>query len=584
MVVGMVGCGGPPGTETTNGGGITAGGDPSLGGHVQAGCTQDEDCLDPANPCSKNRCDPSTKTCVKGVKTCTLPASASSECNAPSCDPTDGSCGATPTNEGMSCSTTDGNPGLCNSGSCTAVPTCYMASSFGNSISCGGYDATSDDSNTSASYSTTNATSTYGNCAQNETAPEVAYQFAVTADQQVTFKLEPRAATSGGAIVDVDLDLIVVEGSCTEAASCVNPSRTDGGFQGITPGTAKERVSFRAKAGVVYYVIVDGKNSAQGYYHLSLEACGACQPTPTTTLACNVSMPLAGDTAAGTNELATYTCATNASGGTATVAAAGNEQSFLFVDDAMATRKVTAKVTGASTDVTLLALPVGASYGSNYPGACDPEACLASAASASGTASITWDTVGNSSYSPTTSYWVVVDTAQAASNATFGLELSCPAYCSFSGYSADLTCTNKDVGASQRNDQDGSSNANSQWGPAAAPCGGLTNLAGPEYVYLLQTPAVTPKNYAVTLSTITAGKSLALVLMDAGTTLPSSCTPTLACAEATGSTHIATAGGADAVVKFKPAATGAHYYWVIVDGVTAADKAEFTLELSSGCN
>ena len=63
--------------------------------------------------------------------------------------------------------------------------------------------------------------------------------------------------------------------------------------------TGSESVTFHAMAGHTYFVVVDGKAGAMANYHVEIAACGACQPTPSTTLACNSSMPLSGDTSHG---------------------------------------------------------------------------------------------------------------------------------------------------------------------------------------------------------------------------------------------------------------------------------------------
>ena len=86
-----------------------------------------------------------------------------------------------------------------------------------------------------------------------------------------------------------------------------------------------------------------------------------------------------------------------------------------------------------------------------------------------------------------------------------------------------------------------------------------------------------------TLATTTPGKTLKLVVLKAGATAPTTCEPSLACATLTtaGSTYTADANG-NAVVHFKTDAAGKQYFWLIVDGATATDVADYALEIT-GC-
>jgi hypothetical protein len=172
----------------------------------------------------------------------------------------------------------------------------------------------------------------------------------------------------------------------------MNPALSGGGYQGITSGTGKERVTFHADASKIYYAVVDGKDMNQlSWFHVEVEACGACQPTASTTLSCNMSMAISGDTPIGKSALTTYMCGPGTP--PATVAAAGNEQAFLFHTEADADQQVRATITNGSQPFTALALPVGTD------GACDPTRCLASV---------------NSSGAPGSATAVAVETLAAA--------------------------------------------------------------------------------------------------------------------------------------------------------------------------
>jgi hypothetical protein len=367
----------------------------------------------------------------------------------------------------------------------------------------------------------------------------------------------------------------------------VNPALPGGGYAGVTAGQGDESVTFHAMSGHTYYFVVDGKDAAnKGDFTLSVDSCGACHATPATTLACNMSMPVSGDTSKGQSLLSSYTCGTNM------VSLAGKEQTFKLAGAApySVTVKATATVSNASGAATLLALPESA-------GACNPDLCAGSANTASGAASLKFDVTPD--FSDTFSYWVVVDTASA--DATYGLSVACAPYCS--NYFGDyVDCSYKTVTGT--NDQYGSTNDVSAWGPASAACGGMKNLTGSEYVYLFHKVTTTnmPK-YRFTLTANTSNKHLALVVLDAGTTNPTGCDPMIACANtapatvaasgtvlaSTGSYIAASPGTTDGGTKGKTAVvdltTGTltdHYYWVIVDGVTG-DSSDYSLTLTSGC-
>jgi hypothetical protein len=132
----------------------------------------------------------------------------------------------------------------------------------------------------------------------------------------------------------------------------------------------------------------------------------------------------------------------------------------------------------------------------------------------------------------------------------------------------------------------------------------MSNLSGAEYVYLFHKTTTTnlPK-YRFTLASSTANKHLALVILDAGTTSPTSCDPRITCAStaavtvAATTTTLASTGtyvaagtgtteggtkGKTAVVDLTTGTLTDHYYWVIVDGVSG-DAGSYALSIDSGC-
>ena len=537
--------------------------------HTQTGCSSNTDC-DDGNKCHVNTCvqsatDPTLKSCQKKDKVCPN----DDDCNVGMCDATDGSCGQTATNEGGTCTASDGSTGSCQTGTCSPLPSCYASGSF-SSLACGtGYDGSIDDTNDPNQGQPTQNTANYA-CAKDETAPEVAYTFAVNVDEDVSITLDPTDQL-GAMGPDFDLDLIILDTTCTESAACLN-TQTGSTYQGITAGTGHERLTFHALAAHQYYIVVDCKANAIGSYHLAIVACGVCQPSVSNTLSCNMSTPVSGDTSQGVSNFDSYTCASGNS--TVNVSSTGKEQAFYFHDDASVTRKLRAKVTSANHPVNVMALPVGGSTG-DHAGECDPTQCLGTAASSGGAAS--FDFTAAIDYGPS-DFWVLVD-APNATDATYGLELDCLPYCSYQEFgSQDLDCTNKTADSAANNGGSGSTNVNTAWGPSGSPCD--SGLAGPEFVYLFTKPNGAAKSYKFSLTATTAGKKLHLVVLDAGSSAPTSCDPTVTCA-ATGA-HTSTGPSTETNITVS-APAGNHYYWVIVDGETATDISDYALEVVTGC-
>jgi hypothetical protein len=311
-----------------------------------------------------------------------------------------------------------------------------------------------------------------------------------------------------------------------------------------------------------------------------------------TTLSCNMSMSMGGNTASGSNVLGSYTCANPGGSGTTMLAGAGKEQVFFYESAAPVVQKVKATVTGASADVTLAAIPMGSTN------ECNPAACVAGAASTGSApnigASITFGAAVNDPFSPNR-YFVVVDSQMAGNETAYGLQFSCFPYC---GSDSTMACT-AGTASANGNNANGQGHAVSAWGPAAAPCGGLSTLTGTEYVYLFTKPTTTSPKLRFTLASATPGKHLGLIVLDAGATSGAACDPSGACASTTAvavpgdattlpstGTYVAdgpssaSATDAKTAVLDLPVTGLAHYYWVIVDGVNG-DAADFAVTVSN---
>jgi hypothetical protein len=164
---------------------------------------------------------------------------------------------------------------------------------------------------------------------------------------------------------------------------------------------------------------------------------------------------------------------------------------------------------------------------------------------------------------------VVVDTP-SATNATFGMQFDCQPYCN-DAYDFDCSAT-RSVPAGTSNDGTGSSSLTAKWGPTAgAGCGGLTNLAGSEYVIGFTTPNITStRTFRFELAAQTPGKELSMIILDGGTGATPTCAPTLPCANVTPSTTDNGTGNyttnAGKIVTLDLTTSSAnHHYWVVVD-------------------
>ncbi len=572
----LVACGG--GTGGT--GGKTDGGGNGLGdGFIASGCDTVKDCV--PNKCQTAKCNAATKMCQYTDRTCASDTTCPAEtaCSTSVCNVDDGTWQPTPTNDGMACTTSTKAPGMCSSGSCAAIPTCYGSNSFA-SIACdSGSSSLTRDSNDPSLSSAAATVSSYA-CAPNELGPEVGYRIStdssLTTDFDVTVSLKLTDA-NGVVLADqtgVDLDLIILADVCAGTSACANPA-AGAAFQGITTGTSAERVTFRADHSKKYYAVVDGKNLNQiGNYVLEVESCGQCAAKSTSQLvSCNMSVAVQASTSTGTNLLNNYTCV----GATNPVVLAGNEIPFLFKDESGVARTVNASISGATSPATLLAIS------ESYYGACNPQDCLGAQASSGGSASVSFATSSSGSFKR---YWLLVDTPSTA-DSTFGLSLDCPAYCSSSDYATCIgTSPNSGypTGSGSTTVSGGGYSSSTQYGPANAPCGGLTGLTGPEQAIKF-TPSITSsKTYQVMVTASTTGVNQSFVVVDAGSTT-TTCSPADVCAQnltpvaGTGLSGTLTTVGSTAAAAATFLAEPGHVYYVIVDSKDAVG-GDFSIVMS----
>lgn len=557
----VTGCGG-------DSGGIDGGGQ-LPDGFITTTCTSVSDCA--PNMCQTAKCNPVTKQCEYKEKTCTN----DSECTMGMCDPSTGECTQQPGPDGTMCSTSGNNPapGTCNAGTCAPVPNCYSGNSF-NSIYCDkGASSVQLDDNTPGSFGGGSPVVSKYSCAPNEAGPELAYELSrdsAVPEEDVTVSLRLVDA-DGKTLADqttVDLDLIILEDSCTETAVCMNAGTT-----GVTAGTSAERVTFHAAPGKKYYAVVDGKDMNQVHpFALEIEACGRCQPTDGTRLDCNTSMVVNTNTSSGAATITDYMCGPD--GSKTAVAAAGKEVPFTFrtVDDAP--RKVTATLTGAADGTKLLSIP------QNFWGHCLAAECDQVATAAGGSASITFTADPGSSFSGPAfqRYFILVDAPTTADTA-FGLQVSCAPYCleadnslACGGNAADEVkkITSTTVGAPSKV---------TAWGVGGAGCDGNTNLPGPEMGVLFAPDIATAKTYQIELTSKTAGTSLTLAVLDAGTAAAATCDPTFACVANSVVSMPGTYSGTRTSSTLPAAVTFTaqpnHKYYIAVDSPTAGQAGAF---------
>jgi len=546
---------------------------PDLGGFIQVGCLSADDCAPTA--CEVATCVLATRKCEYADKAC----ESEGTCTKGVCEASTGECVQEPDNEGAACTATTDEPGLCTSGVCNQQPTCAPQGFFFNYLFCDVAEASIAQGNNALGFlgQPSVVVSAYG-CAPTEAGPEVVYHLSHdpnAGDEDVTIVMRPvkpdgTPATSD----DKDLDLIILEDVCTGFAACMNPAISAGGYQGVTAGTAHERVTFRARSGKEYYIVVDGKDVDQtADFVLEIEACGRCLPTETTRLSCNMTMPIDASTQGGAAQLTDYTCGSAMT----SVTAAGKEIPFYLRTDGADARNITAKLTGATSDYTLFALP------DTIYGQCDPTQCIDHATGVSGDATLTFPIdpaheaggIGNDFGR----YWVVVDTP-GSTDTSFGLELSCPAYCG-TGYT--LTCG----AGTEKNRVNGGTTVGgltqaSEWGPAPG-CDGLTGLTGPEKAIRFDPKSLTAADYELRLQGETVDKDLSVTILDAGTGANPACDPGHACHPNTVVSGIGFSGtrtslsvALKAGIRFTT--EPGHTYFIIVDTNDAAG-ARFDLQI-----
>jgi hypothetical protein len=202
---------------------------PATGTKTDGSCTRSTDCPT-APPCEEAACIDAK--CVQRPIKCT----GGDECAPNACDPATSACATTPAPDRTTC---DNGFGQCVSGKCEKLTSCFGDSPM-QYLHCDGTNYR----DLSTGLYPTSRVSTYA-CASGESTAEVALEFDPTPGSNVTVTLAVTDAT------DADLDLIVLEGQCTGAATCA--------AQSITAGTGTESASFVAQANKTYYVVVDGK-------------------------------------------------------------------------------------------------------------------------------------------------------------------------------------------------------------------------------------------------------------------------------------------------------------------------------------
>jgi hypothetical protein len=545
-------------------------------GFLTDGCMTASDCA--PTVCQVAACNLATHTCQYSDKVCQTDVGS---CATATCDPSSGACIAKPADEGMSCTTGEGLPGTCTSGTCNAVPTCYDPEGFGSTISCGAADESVEQaSNDPDGFDGATAVVSAYACAPNEAGPELAFEleFDPTMDQDITISLKALNADGTDAVqTSVDLDLIVLSDACTGTATCMNPM-TGSTYQGITAGTSAESVTFHASGSGTYYVVVDSKDATQiSNFQLEVKACGVCQPTAATVLSCNMTMPISASTATGAANIGTYTC-----GGTTTVTAPGKELPFYFrspSDPSSPVYNITATLTGATAAYKMMALPT------NEDGACDPTTCIGEVEGASGSNTLTWPlTYDDEGFDTFARNWLVIDTPVAGTDTSFGVEISCAPYCDV-GYTFDC---DDDESTTFDTTTIGGPTLVTQWGPGAG-CDGLTGLTGPETTLMFVPDIIGDTVYTLQLESNTTGVNLSTTILDAGLNATGACNPTAACMANTvlplgggfNGTHTTSGDATNGSAGFTFTAQKGHTYYIVVDGTTAAG-ADFTAKLVGG--
>jgi hypothetical protein len=482
-------------------------------------------------------------------------------------------CSQAPANDNTSCTDSTGEPGACKAGMCQPVPTCGTSSSYPLNLGCG--TTPTPHSNQPGTTDVTSIIDSYP-CAPTEPGPEVAYTFKTgSADQDVTVYLHPSTPMgTTAAPVDKDLDLIVLDGTCTATSACMNKT-VNGATQGVTAGTGYEWVTFHATADHTYYLVVDSKDMTQvTTFSLEVAACGLCQPGPGSVVKCNTSMYV-GNTGNGTsvlgNGMTKYQCPLNdGSGLSGSVSAPGPEQAFLLSAEAPVNEVVHLSVSNGSNPFKIVALP------NAWSGECAPSSCTQMATSTGSppntTASLTMNV------SPNSKNWVVVDT-DVSTATTFGLQYSCDPYCV---PLKSIYCSSFSTPGSTTAESTGDSGSTSAWGPPGAACSGLTGLTGAENIY---TVSGNGKTWNLNLKSRSTNKNVSLIVLDQGQTTSGACSPLSACATTAPQSGADVTGGYTTDQAHTLGASvnlttvSGHTYLIVIDGTD--DNVDFTLVMSS---
>jgi hypothetical protein len=491
--IGWVACGGPD---------AGPGGRGLPSDYLNDQCASAGDC-DDGNPCTIDSCSGQTRTCEHVEKRCP----SDEECRGGVCNTDTGECELKPRKEGEAC-LAGGDPGVCMDGICSKVPQCELYSSYADD--CSFYERTVD---TNRSYYASQVLSDYA-CATGETGPEVAFLFEPDKNGPITVSLSATTA---------DFDLIVLEGSyCIQTAACK--------AHATTPGVGNESVTFDAKVGDKYVIVVEGRAGAKGTFKLNVDCPKTCD-TPGTKLACNQTVM--GNTTGKANKFdATSVC---------TGASTGPEDAYYIEETTSKDYRV--KLSGMSQDLDLF---VVSSYSDKD---CDGSCSYKSVQT--GTVN---EEVNFTAYS-STRYYVVVDSKSQPS--PYQLEVYCPPSC----YNSKnrLSCTFR--GDARRNDDTmRSSRIIDNYGSCAS------GMTGNEVSYSF-TPS-SAGQYTVSLT----GTNADLDLIVIESTSSSKCDPSTACV-ASGTT----VGSGNESVTFT--ASTSKYYYFIVDGKNGA-ASNYQIKLS----
>jgi len=491
--IGWIACGGPDSESGSRG---------LPSDYLNDHCSNTSDC-DDGNPCTLDSCSNNTRTCEHVERRCPT----SEECRTGVCNTDTGACELQPTKEGEACMNT-GGPGVCMAGNCSALPQCELYSSYADD--CSWYERSVD---TTSSLYASQVLTDYA-CATGESGPEVAFLFEPNKNGPVTISLSATTA---------DFDLIVLEGTyCVANAACKAFA--------TTPNKGDESVTFDAKIGDQYVIVVEGRAGAKGSFKLNVDCAKTCD-TPGTKLACNQTVM--GNTTGKANKFDSTSVCTGAS--------AGPEESYYIEETS--TKDYRVKVTGMSADLDLF---VVSSYSDKD---CDGSCSYKSVTAGNGD-----ETVNFTAYS-SSRYYVVVDSKSTPS--PYQLEVYCPPSC----YNSKnrLSCTFR--GDQRRNDD---ATRSTDLVDAYGAC--ATGESGNEVSYTF-TPT-TSGSYTVSLSNTAA--DLDLVVIES--TSSSKCDPSTAClAQGT------TVGSGNESVTFT--ASSSKYYYIVVDGKNGA-ASNYQIKLS----